>query len=84
MNNVKIWLAGLALVALAGNASAQNEVDALRYSNLSFGGTARIQGIGGAQTALGADASSMNGNPAGLGFYRKSEFTFSPGLNFND
>lgn len=63
---------------------AQNEVDALRYSQLGFGGTARIQGLGGAQTALGADASTMSGNPAGLGLYRKGEFTFSPGFNFNE
>ena len=63
---------------------AQNEVDALRYSQLGFGGTARIQGLAGAQTALGADASTMAGNPAGLGLYRKGEFTFTPGFNFNE
>lgn len=84
MKNLKIVAAGLAILAWSGKALAQNEVDALRYSQLGFGGTARIQGLAGAQTALGADASTMAGNPAGLGLYRRSEITFSPGLNFNE
>ena len=84
MNKFKIWATGLALLACGSRAFAQNETDAIRYSMLGFGGTARMQGIAGAQTALGPDASNMAGNPAGLGFYRKSEFTFSPGFNFNN
>jgi hypothetical protein len=83
MKHLKIWLSGLALLAWSSKTFAQNEVDALRYSRLDFGGTARIQGIGGAQNALGADASTLSGNPAGLGLYRKSEVTFTPGLSFN-
>lgn len=43
-------------------------------------GTARNQAIGGANTALGGDMSSMFNNPAGLGLMRKSEFAFSPGF----
>jgi len=35
----------------------QNEEDALRYSYLQFGGTARYIGVGGAFGALGADLS---------------------------
>ena len=54
--------------------------DALRFSRLQTSGTARFQGLGGAQTAIGGDLSSVNGNPAGLGFFRKSEFSFSPGV----
>lgn len=84
MNIHKIWVAGLALLAWSTSVYAQNEVDALRYSYLGFGGTARIQGLAGAQTALGADASTMAANPAGLGLYRKGEFTFTPGFNFNE
>ena len=61
---------------------AQNETDALRYSQLQFGGTARIQGMAGAQTALGGDISTLNGNPAGIGFYRRNDLSFSTGLNF--
>ncbi len=56
--------------------------DALRFSQTTFGGTARFQGIAGATTALGADMGTLNGNPAGLGFYRKSDVSISPGLNF--
>ncbi len=84
MKNIKILVSGLALLAWSTQTMAQNEVDALRYSQLGFGGTARIQGIAGAQTALGADGSTMAGNPAGLGVYRKSEVTFTPGFNFNE
>lgn len=60
------------------NLSAQNEVDALRYSQIGFGGTARSMSMGGAFGALGADFSCLSINPAGIGFYRKSELTFSP------
>lgn len=83
MKSINI-LTGLALLCLAGNVSAQTEVDALRYSRLDFGGTARSQGIGGAQTALGADAGNLSGNPAGLGLYRRSEFSFTPGISFGN
>lgn len=60
--------------------------DALRFSMTSplFGGTARIQGIGGAQVSLGADMSSAWSNPAGLGFYNRSVFSITPGMNFNN
>ncbi|MCS7018428.1 MAG: hypothetical protein RMJ87_12300 [Cytophagales bacterium] len=51
--------------------------DALRFSQTRFGGTARFQGIAGANTALGADATAAFINPAGLGLLRKSEMTFS-------
>ena len=83
MKSINI-LTGLALLCLAGEVSAQNEVDALRYSRLDFGGTARSQAIGGAQTALGADAGNLSGNPAGLGLYRRSEFSFTPGISFGN
>ncbi len=54
----------------------------LLFSQTQWNGSARILGIGGAQTALGGDISSISGNPAGLGFYNHSEFSFSPSLNF--
>lgn len=59
---------------------AQNEDDALRYSYLTFGGTARSMGVGGAFGALGANFSTLSVNPAGIGLYKGSEFTFSPSL----
>jgi len=59
---------------------AQNEIDALRYSMISFGGTARYSSMGGAFGALGADFSTISTNPAGLAVYRKNEFTFTPSI----
>ena len=60
--------------------SAQNGTDALRYSLLQQGGgTARTMGVAGATGALGADFSSLSGNPAGLAAYRTSEFMITPG-----
>jgi hypothetical protein len=67
-------------------AMAQNETDAYRYSNLSFGGTARYNGMGGAFGALGGDISCMVINPAGIARYTKSDFNFTvlyEGINSN-
>jgi len=60
---------------------AQNEVDALRYSQITFGGTARYMGLGGAFGALGADVSSFSTNPAGIALFTKSEISFTPAIN---
>ncbi len=62
---------------LTSCAFAQNEIDALRYSQHSFGTTARSLSMGGAFGALGADFSSLSINPAGIAFYRRGEFTVS-------
>lgn len=62
---------------------AQNWVDALRYSQTFAGGTARSTAMGGAFGALGGDFYSVSQNPAGLGVYRSSEFTFTPELYYN-
>ncbi|MEK7255726.1 MAG: hypothetical protein AAB316_13335, partial [Bacteroidota bacterium] len=62
--------------------TSQNLSDALRYSTLEVGGTARTVGIGGAIGALGADFSVLSTNPAGLAAYRASEFTFTPGIEY--
>ena len=75
-----IWLS-LALVAgPAGHAFAQDASDALRYSRLQLGGTARTQAIGGANVALGADFGNLTSNPAGLGLFQKSEVHLTPGI----
>ena len=56
------------------------------YSNLakSFStgystSSARMQALGGVHSALGADISSIAGNPAGLGFYNRSEVALGLG-----
>lgn len=60
---------------------AQNYSDILRYSQKNVQATGRSVSIGGAFGALGADFSSLSINPAGLGLYRRQEFTISPGIN---
>jgi len=62
--------------------NAQNQEDALRYSNTFLTATARYLGLGGAYGAVGADFSSLSSNPAGIGLYKKSEFTITPSLFF--
>jgi hypothetical protein len=79
MNTRILWL-GLPLALGASRAFAQDETDALRYSRLQFGGSARTLGIGGANVALGADYGSVSSNPAGLGLYQKSEIQITPGF----
>ena len=57
---------------------SQTIEDAVRYSLLEPGGTARSAGIGGGIGALGADFTVSSTNPAGLATVRRSEFTFTP------
>ena len=45
---------------------------------LSVGIGARANAMGGAFGALGGDMTTFSINPAGIGVYRKSEFTFTP------
>lgn len=78
MKNLKYWL-GVAFCGWASHAFAQNEVDALRYSQTQFGGSARTLGIGGANTAVGADIGNISSNPAGLGLFQQSEVNLTLG-----
>ncbi|MCX6256889.1 MAG: hypothetical protein NTW49_03180, partial [Bacteroidia bacterium] len=71
------------IILFSGWATAQNEEDALRYSQEFYGGTARFMGMGGAFGSLGGDFSSLSINPAGLGIYRKAEFTLTPDFQYN-
>jgi hypothetical protein len=59
---------------------AQNQVDALRFSQITYGGTARSLSMGNAFGALGADFSTLSINPAGIGFYKSCEISFSPSV----
>lgn len=53
--------------------------DALRFSMFNATGTARMTALGGTQHSLGGDLSNIHGNPAGLGFYQRSEFNITTG-----
>lgn len=59
---------------------AQNDIDAIRYTNKKFGSTAKSMSLAGAVGSLGADVSSASVNPAGLAQYRNGEFSFSIGF----
>ena len=61
---------------------AQNVDDAMRYSQIFYGGTARFMSMGGAFTALGGDLSTLSQNPAGIGVFRSSEISISPQLYY--
>ena len=57
--------------------SAQNEIDALRYSQYNIFGTAKFNSMSGSFGSLGGDFTSLSYNPAGLGLYKNSEVVFS-------
>jgi hypothetical protein len=73
----------IALTLLSGAAMAQEPADALRYSMMGHGGSARTRAIGGAVVSLGGDITAAAVNPAGLAFFKTSEFVFTPTLGFN-
>ncbi|MBN2175866.1 MAG: hypothetical protein JW731_17180 [Bacteroidales bacterium] len=76
---MKKFIITLAASGLLGFlAYSQSDVDALRYSRLNIGGTARFMSMGGAFSALGADFTTLSTNPGGLGLYKKSEFSITP------
>ncbi|MEO6328677.1 MAG: aromatic hydrocarbon degradation protein [Ginsengibacter sp.] len=75
-------LASIAILIIASSeVCAQEPADALRYSWLTQNGTARNQAIGGASGSLGGEFSTMFVNPAGIGFFKTSEFVFTPYYN---
>lgn len=55
---------------------------ALATEDLS--GTARYIGMGGAMDALGADISTIGTNPAGIGLFRKNQFSGSLSVNIQE
>jgi len=70
----------LSLLITAACANAQVPEEALRLSWLNQMGTARNQAIGGAMGSLGGDATASLVNPAGLAFFKTSDFVISPTL----
>lgn len=77
----KLIFIGVAM-AFCVHGFSQSFVDnALLFSRTYPGGSARIQALGGTQISLGGDYSSAASNPAGLGMYNRSEFTFSPAFS---
>ena len=62
------------------SAYAQNYIDALRYSQYFYEGTARSSAMGNALTAVGGDLGALSVNPAASGVYRHGEFIITPSL----
>lgn len=77
MKSLKFILVG-ASMALALPGYAQYATDALNFSRTQYGSTARMKAVGGAFNAIGGDLSSISGNPAGMGFFTRSEFSITP------
>jgi hypothetical protein len=75
---LKYLLTVAAIVAVAKTGFAQYSQDALRFSTFQTGTTSRIKAIGNAGTAIGGDLSSIGGNPAGIGFFTRSEMSITP------
>ncbi len=78
MRIIKLSILAGASLLLTYPSQGQYAADAFRFSEINQTGTARFQGVGGNHAALGGDASTISGNPAGLGFYNRSELSISP------
>jgi len=68
------------LFSIFGTILAQNGIDALRYSQQYYGGSARFVATGSSFGALGGDLSTLSTNPAGIAIYRKGEFFITPSM----
>jgi len=67
---------------MSGSLLAQIPEEALRLSWTNPNGTARSQAIGGAMVSLGGDPTANITNPAGLAFYKTSDFVLTPAFQF--
>ena len=81
---MKKALITITLIATTFALSAQNEIDALRYSQQDVFGNARFAAMSGAFGALGGEFSSLSYNPAGIGMYQFNEFTFTPSFSLHN
>jgi hypothetical protein len=68
----------IALLAVSNSSFAQYAKDAIRFSTGQTGSTSRIKAIGNANTAIGGDLTNISGNPAGLGYFTRSEASLTP------
>ena len=57
---------------------------AILYSRSGISGTARTAGSAGAYGSVGADLGCIGINPAGLGLYRSSDISITPGLKLGN
>ena len=57
--------------------------DALKFSSQNTFGTSKFNSMSGAFGSLGGDFSNLSHNPAGLGMYQFSEFTYTNSFGRN-
>ena len=65
------------IMSVGSSMFAQTVDDAVRYSFLNYGSSARSIGVGNAFLSLGAELGTASTNPAGIAEFRRSEFAFS-------
>ncbi len=78
---IKYIICLIALTAIGKSSFAQYAKDAVRFSTGQTGTTSRIKALGNANVAVGGDLTSVGGNPAGLGFFTRSEISITPEFN---
>lgn len=78
---IKYIICLVALTAIGKSSFAQYAKDAVRFSTSQTGTTSRVKAIGGANISVGGDLTSVSGNPAGLGFFTRSEASVTPEFN---
>lgn len=78
---MKKYIIQTALLAFASTSMAQETYESAQIATQDLNGTARYVAMGGAMEALGADISTINTNPAGIGMFRRSWIGTSFGLN---
>ena len=76
-----IWIA---LSMVSAGAMAQETYESAQLATQDLNGTARYVGMGGAMEALGADISTINTNPAGIGLFRRAWIGASGGVTIQN
>ena len=78
---MKKYILSALVIAISTGVWAQNEQDALRFSQTMHGGSARTISMGGAFGALGGVFGALSINPAGIAIFRQGEFSFTPSFS---
>ncbi len=78
--NMRNYILSIITVLLVFSGFAQNETDALRYSENDITGSARFMGLSGAMSAMGNDLSAITLNPAGVAVFNNTELGISTGI----
>ena len=75
----KISFLVLIILSMSSDFYAQLATDILNYSQYSYNASARSLATGNSMSVLGTDFTAAAQNPASLGFYKFSEFSFGMG-----